>query len=687
MAQSMHAMQEAAPSMAGQGEGEQAGIHKDQGQNHAMLEDGAEAPPRLAGPLDDEDDDFDALERNQSVRAPASAKRQKLALLSDDDDASEEAQASQPHSSEGQIPAEGANAGMQHVAEHDIADVGDGMPAPAACSHPADNAAADHTAPDSVASGDVAADDVAADGVAADDVPADGVAGTMSETEIDAHTDLACTAAPTACATGSGTAQEEPHLEGAGALVGQNVMQYGAADTPGSNDDSMQDNAADAPDESGDAIHDYAANAPGSDGVAVVDDTLQQRTEHPAGMCADDGCVEGKDDLLACTSIDQAADAEDTPEQQDLSYAMDNELVEHAGGFSLDRDGLTGNVSVSVTEQKEKQALSVFASEPAAPAKPSAATQPATPAAVVAVAVAEALAEASSAGGQRRQTIEDSHMQAADAADAVLGSSFERVPDLGDAARQGSAVATRATLEQPSAAAAEDMSPHLAPMAVLERASGDADMRTPVMATMLSGIVRTRSATRSVTFSEVTTDLASGPMHEWQGGHQRQRHDRGDGGDAGQDGTPQLPRPALKPQCHAHAVGPGDSGDSPPLPFTAQGSIADIPPSFSICPDAETASADGGRQRLPLSPIKVTPARENIVPLLSSQLTAALTAPASQGRRPHTKKARLEAMRASQETAPSPAVPSAANVSGEKAVKWDASTPAALAASASSITQ
>lgn len=241
-----------------------------------------------------------------------------------------------------------------------------------------------------------------------------------------------------------------------------------------------------------------------------------------------------------------------------------------------------------------------------------------------------------------------------------------------------------ASIDLDPGAAADDLSPQLAPTTAVEHTCGDADMMTPVMADPESGLVHSRSATRSVTFSEITTDLASGPTHEWQGDRQRRQH-KGEGNpEEGQSGVTRLPRPALKPQCRANGSGLSVSAESPPHELVVQDSVAELPPSFGILQVEEAGILPGGSQdpkgqRVPLSPIKVNPLLGRVEDIPSKELAAvALTAPGSQGRRPRTKKARLEAIQASQESGQSPSVHCAADATGDKLGKTGMTTPIAL---------
>lgn len=202
----------------------------------------------------------------------------------------------------------------------------------------------------------------------------------------------------------------------------------------------------------------------------------------------------------------------------------------------------------------------------------------------------------------------------------------------------------------------DDLSPHLWPTAAGERSIGDVDMMTPVTNLSHPGLLQTRSATRSVTFSDVTTDLVAGPTHEWQGSRQR----RAEGVEYGTTGVSRLPRPALKPQCRGAGAEYCTLGDSPPA-LAGDGSVADKPPSFEIPQEDEailtvTGSTEVGR--VPLSPIKVNTPRRGGTALSSKPLSSsALTMPGSQCKRPRTKKARLEAMRASQDGSRNSAAP------------------------------
>lgn len=198
-----------------------------------------------------------------------------------------------------------------------------------------------------------------------------------------------------------------------------------------------------------------------------------------------------------------------------------------------------------------------------------------------------------------------------------------------------------------------DVSPLPLPFVEQHRSSGD---RTPDMATSHSGQLRSRSATRSVTFSDVTTDLVSGPMHEWQGSRQSRR----EGVEERPAGALQLPRPALKQQCRVTGTLKSLAGDSPPLQLAAATSVAELPPSFGISLEEATVDACtvASYERLPLSPIKANVAKLNATaPPVAPVTTSVPTVPGSHGKRPRTKKARLEAMRASKEAQCSPDSP------------------------------
>lgn len=194
-----------------------------------------------------------------------------------------------------------------------------------------------------------------------------------------------------------------------------------------------------------------------------------------------------------------------------------------------------------------------------------------------------------------------------------------------------------------------DLTPQLAPAASEEPRVGDAGA-TPDMTGSHSSLLRSRSATRSVTFSDLTTDLVSGPTHEWQGGRQRRR----EGAEEGQAPVVRLPRPALKPHSRIEGCGKVASGDRKPFENAEEGNAGEIPPSFGRSPADEAGHGmDEGQGRVPLSPIKINMMHGNgqvssmqqVKPLISS----ALAVPSSGGKRGRTKKARLAAVRASQE--------------------------------------